>query len=258
MSSASKWLTEVLGENAGDIVHTISTCVAEAHAASSDAQDAGGLRQKTTYGGTMWLRAREEVHSRLVAMGAGSFQPYRAPYRLPVIAETAVFVYRAGTDLSKPMRDSKLNHNPVHREILSLGGRADVESALDFGSIAEDDESWMTPEFATRVTSVKRVLLVPYIDNAEAGLLAAAIGTGRLLLDGSIAWEHYEQLDLELYRAAPQRVVLDEQSPRFDNAALPEPGLSRREHRVERPAEVDLARKESREKASRADNGTDD
>ena len=142
---------------------------------------------------------------------------------------------------------------PLRRAITSLGQRSEVQHALDFTQLMSDgDEDWLDPELTSPQGIARRVLMLPFISNSDAGLLAAGVGEGTLLHDGHIDWEHFHQLDLDLYRAAPQAVVEEAFEPRFDNGSLPEPPLARRAHEIDNPEESD------EQPLAEADSGTND
>lgn len=261
MASFPNWLIESLGRDAPDIARTFSICLSAADLRARNAQDVSGLRQRNPYGSTLWLAVYEEFASVLGPVeGAHFFQPRFASYRLVVLNGTLIYPFRHHSDLSVPLEDARLKLTPLRRDLLDHDNRLTVEQTFDFTALAEDgDNQWLTSGLISEAEDFDRILFIPFASNAEAGMLAAAIGMGPILGDGSVAWRHFARLDDSLYRGVPQLVVPAIELPRFDSSELPVPLLKTRTEQVDAPEESDeMERAERQAEAGRADNGTDE
>lgn len=246
----------MLGTAMTDVVELIPGAIQRAHERSRNAQDASGLRQLNPYGNTLWLAVHDELAVAIGALpGCSTFQPEGASYSIPVVGETAIYAYRQGSKFNGDLENAVLEPKAVRDSLISLSHRVSVDQTLDFDSLMGQDESWVTPELRVSRVSPRRTLLAPFICNAEAGLVAAGLGEGRLLFGGTIEWAEYVDLDLDLYRSAPRAVVDVLEEPRFDNGTIPVPDMLPRVQRIETP---DEETEKIRDRSNEADNGTDE
>lgn len=220
------WIIDMLGEAPQNVIKLISEGIQNAHVRALRAQDASGLRQLNPYGNTLWLAVHDELSSGIGALpGCSTFKPGGASYSVPVVGETAIYAYRQGSKLRGDLQAAALEPKAVRDALVALSNRVTAEVTLDFDSLIGGDVSWATPELRESRSAPQRTLLVPFIDNADAGLIAAGLGEGRLRSGGTIDWAHFVDIDLNLYRSAPRAVVEIAEERRFDNAVIPEPDM---------------------------------
>lgn len=232
------WIIDMLGEAPQNIIELITVGIQNAHGRGRSAQDASGLRQLNPYGNTLWLAVHDELSTSIGALpGCSTFKPDGASYSVPVVGETAIYAYRQGSKLRGDLQAAALEPRAVRDALVALSNRVTAEDTLDFDSLTAGDASWATPELRASRSAPRRTLLVPFIDNADAGLIAAGLGEGRLQSGGTIDWAHFVDLDLNLYRSAPRAVVEVAEERRFDNAVIPEPDMMPRRQRTTTPDE---------------------
>lgn len=250
------WIIDMLGGAPQNIIDLIPVGIQNAHERGRSAQDASRLRQLNPYGNTLWLAVHDELATSIGALpGCSTFKPEGASYSIPVVGETAIYAYRQGSTLTGDLQSAALEPKAVRDALVALSNRITAEDTLDFDSLTVGDASWATPELRASRTAPRRTLLVPFIDNAEAGLIAAGLGEGRLRSEGTIEWTHFVDLDLDLYRSAPRAVVEPAEEHRFDNAAIPVPDMMPRRQRTDIPDEEG---ERVRERSNEAENGTDE
>jgi len=258
VNSLPKWLYEYLGESASEIVGLFGESISGAHERASDAQEVSGLRQRNPYGNTLWLAVHDELFQRVGRVaGASTYRPRRAPYSLTSVNRTLIYPLRHGSDLSVPFEAARFKVTPLRRDLLNLPHHSASQQAFDFASISDDD-IWSEPAITPATARAERVLLVLYVSNPEAGLLALALGDGAFLTDGTIAWAHLDVIDLGTYKAGPQAVVTGSELRRFDSGQAPEPSLAPRVAKVENPEEVDESARNVTDLSTVAQNGSDE
>lgn len=256
MHQYPNWLVDMLGEATQNIIGLIPVGIQNAHERGRSAQDASRLRQLNPYGNTLWLAVHDELATSIGALpGCSTFKPEGASYSVPVVGDTAVYAYRQGSKLKGSLQDAALEPKAVRDALVALSSRMTVEDTLDFESLVTEDASWATPDLRASRSAPRRTLLVPFIDNADAGLLAAGLGEGRLRSDGTIEWGHFVDLDLDLFRAAPRAIVEPTEERRFDNAEIPVPDMAPRQQRIDTP---DEASERILERSDETENGTDE
>lgn len=249
------WIIDMLGKAPHNIIELISVGIQNAHGRGRSAQDASGLRQLNPYGNTLWLAVHDELSSSIGALpGCSTFKPHGASYSIPVVGETGIYAYRQGSTLIGDLQAAALEPRAVRDALVALSNRMTAEDTLDFDSLTTEDTSWATPELRATRSAPRRTLLVPFIDNADAGLIAAGLGEGRLQSDGTIDWAHFVDLDLNLYRSAPRAVVEVTEERRFDNAVIPEPDMMPRRQRTTTPDEEGEKVRQQPDEAKRGTN----
>lgn len=232
------WIIDMLGEAPQNIIELITASIQDAHGRGRRAQDASGLRQLNPYGNTLWLAVHDQLSTSIGALpGCSTFKPDGASYSVPVVGDTAIYAYRQGSKLRGDLQAAALEPRAVRDALVALSNRVTAEDTLDFDSLTVEDASWATPDLRASRSAPRRTLLVPFIDNADAGLIAAGLGEGRLQSGGTIDWVHFVDLDLNLYRSAPRAVVQVAEEPRFDNGVIPEPDMMPRRQRTNTPDE---------------------
>jgi hypothetical protein len=257
MGSNPKWLHDYLGERADEATELFAESISAAHDRARDAQDASRLRQRNPYGNTMWLAVHDEFVRRVGRVtGASSYRPRRAPYALTSLNRTLIYPIRHASDLSAPFERARFKVTPLRRDLLNIPRHASRQQAFDFAAIA-DDEAWLDHEPATNEVHADRVLLVLYVSNPEAGLIALAVGDGAFLTDGTIAWAHLDVLDIGTYNSGPRAVVPSADQPRFDSGAAPEPSMAPRLDRVVNPEEEDELERNAADADTETQNGRD-
>lgn len=258
MNAFPTWLHDYLGESAADAVALFAECISGAHDRASDAQDASGLRQRNPYGNTLWLAVHDEFVQQVGQVpGASVHRPRRAPYSLTSLNRTLIYPVRHGSDLTVPFEAARFKVTPLRRELLNIPHHSSSQQAFDFAAISED-EAWSNPALRTSTLNVERVLLVLYVSNPEAGLVALAVGDGTFLADGTIAWAHLDVIDIGTYKAGPQAVTSEAGLRRFDSGEAPEPPMAPRAEAVPNPEEVDEDARRGGDPAAEAQNGRDD
>jgi len=257
MVSTPSWLRQLLGTDAEDIIEAVFSCIDSAHRDASDAQDAGRLRKRTTYGATFWLSVYDQLIDRFDGMpGATRFHPRGAPYDLVVLNGVLLYPIKVGDSLKRAIRDGRVTDQRIRKGILEMARRYSLNHGFDLAGLVDDEGTeWEELPPIIPEGQVTEILLVPYISNAEAGVLAAGLGQGSLQTPKSITWEHYVDVDLDLYRATPQHVDVDTDDNRFDSAPLPNPTFGIRPVAVDNPEEVDEGTARG---AEEEDNGTGD
>ena len=244
MASNPAWLTELLGSECESVIEGFLQCVEDAHRDASDAQDAGGLDKKTTYGSTFWLSVYAHLIERFHEHpGFAQFSPSRAPYELVVLNGVMLYPVKVGDTLTSSVGDGRVDDRPIRKGIFDAARRQSINRGFDFAALTDDEgNEWaelppIIPEGVAR-----EILIFPYVSNADGGLLGAGVGQGTLLATHHVAWENYLDLDLDLYRAAPHAVDNDADETRFDSAPLPNPALGARGQIVVNPEAEDEAK----------------
>jgi hypothetical protein len=241
---------QLLGDDCQSVFEEVLRGVEDAHRAARDAQDAGGLTKKTTYGGTFWLAVYEHLIDRFSGHdGFAKFHPHGAPYELVVLNGVLLYPVKVGDTVTTSVRDGRVDDRPIRKGIFDAARRQSINRGFDFEALTDDNgDEWveLPPIVPDGVAS--EIVIFPYISNAEAGVLAAGVGQGTLLATHNVAWEHYVDLDLDLYRAAPTGVEDDAETTRFDDAPLPNPMLGSRGGFVKNPEADDEAKGSASEK----------
>jgi hypothetical protein len=256
VSAYPQWLLDLLGPSTDDIVDLFPECIRAGHERARDAQDASRLRQKNPYGGTSWLSVYDEFVIQLGSLpGASLYKPANASFQLVVLHETLIYPSRVTVAAGGQLKYGRMKPTRLRRAISALPALVAAQAPFDFSLLSDNDQQWVEPDLFIPQSVAKQVLLVPYASNADAGLVAAAVGEGNLLLDGYVDWVNFHSLELGLHHAAPQAVIPEAEAPRFDNGVLPQPSLSPRRSAVQNPEAADALNEEP---ASRVDDGKDE
>lgn len=225
-----EWIAETLGENAPEILALAPACIAEAYTAAANAQEAGGLRQRTTFGSTFSLAVHDAFVRNLGGLpNVGTFKPARASYSLVVVGEVVLFPLLWAHDLSEPIKEHRFNLSTLRQQILDSPSRGGAQLAFDFSELADDEGHNIWEQIQREHPAVRRVVVLAYAAGYQSGLLSLHVGEGYSLTDGDIRWTHLEQVDVSDYLAAAHPVIASEEliTP-FDAAPLPDPFVQSR------------------------------
>lgn len=223
--SSSEWIVETLGANAPEILALAPASITQAHTAAANAQEAGGLRQRTTFGSTFSLAVHDAFVRNLGGLeGVGTFKPARASYTLVVIGEVVLFPLLWAHDLSEPIADHRFNLSALRQQILDSPSRGGAQLAFDFAELADEEGHDLWEQIQREHPAVRRVVVLAYAAGYQSGLLSLHVGEGYPLPDGDIRWSHLEAVDVTDYIAVAQLVLNDEEpvTP-FDAAPMPDP-----------------------------------
>lgn len=234
MATHPDWLTELLGPRTVDVVARIPDGLRTANERAKDAQTASRLRQLNPYGNSLWLAVHEEMVAAAAASGEFAvYRPEGASYDIPVVNDTAIYAYRQDSRVKESLDSAAMEPRRIRDALVALSNRMPRAQVLEFG--AGEEEGWGT----SAPVWPRRALLVPFVANADSGVLGAGLGQGRLRADGFVEWVHFVPLDLDLYRAAPQRLREVDAEPRFDTGMIPVPSMSPRRRKAISPVDED-------------------
>jgi hypothetical protein len=223
--SNSEWLANALGAHAPEILAVAPASIAQAHTAAANAQEVGGLRQRTTFGSTFSLAVHDAFVRNLGGLeGVGTFKPSRASYSLVVVGEVVLFPLLWAHDLSEPITEHRFNLSALRQQILGNPSRGGAQLAFDFAELADEEGHDLWEQIQREHPAVRRVVVLTYAAGYQSGLLSLHIGEGYPLADGDIRWSHLEAVDITDHIAAAQPAFdSDEPVARFDAAPLPDP-----------------------------------
>lgn len=240
MNNFSGWVVEALGENAGEIIQQVPRCITEAHAAAANAQEVGGLRQRTTFGSTFALAVFDAFVRHFQDLpGVTTYKPSRASYSLVVVGEVVLFPLHWARDLSESITEHRFTLSPLRQHILDTPARGGAQLAFDFAELEVGEAHDIWDDIRREHPAVRRVVIVAYAAGYESGLLSVHIGEGSPLSDGDIRWDHLEVVDISAHLAPALAIASEAPVTRFDAAPLPDPFLESRPAVAENPEAED-------------------
>ena len=221
----SGWIVETLGANAPEILALAPASITQAHIAAANAQEAGGLRQRTTFGSTFSLAVHDAFVRNLGGLdGVGTFKPARASYSLVVIGEVVLFPLLWAHDLSEPITEHRFNLSALRQQILDSPSRGGAQIAFDFAELADEEGRDIWEQIQRAHPAVRRVVVLAYAAGYQSGLLSLHTGEGYPLADGDIRWSHLEAVDITDHIASVQPAFgTEEPVTPFDAAPMPDP-----------------------------------
>ena len=241
MRETPSWFGQLLGPAAQVVLSALAPSMDSAHGRASDAQQIGRLKQRTTYGATLWLAVYEELLERMQRAGhIERYRPKGAMYDLSVVNGVLLFPFEVDAEKTQDLREA-LVESELRRSVIDLSSRRQKQQQVAF------ELDGLPPVVGAREAltdaEIEQVLLIPYQCDYGTGLTKVAVGLGELRLGvaHSIDWSEFDLLSLDVLRAGPQLLELPEDEPSFTSPALPELPLMGRPRPVENPEAVDDA-----------------
>lgn len=124
---------EALGSHAEDVQAVVVAAVASRHARSAEAHEASGSRYAMGFG-SQWLDLLVDVHEELHGRGYRTYRLPPAGYRLPVVNECLVYVWRvpgsadtASSFASSPTRVNGFLAPPLDPTLFEPGFTGELE-----------------------------------------------------------------------------------------------------------------------------------
>ena len=224
----TEWLTSRFGNDSLAVMKALVAAGQAAHERSRDAKDGSRLKSNDAYGSSFWLCLPEELVSKLSFLpNAEILRPHRSRYDLLVFNGSVLFPAKCANDSGGP-DNLKLRTSRLRTQLFSLETRS-VDESLDFGDYDFDAES-DTPPLVPDFGSATALILIAYDCSAHGGLQNIYIGEAKLLEDGTVNWLYREALPLRSLIEDPTTLTLvDTETPRFDDAPIPETVLELRQ-----------------------------
>lgn len=201
--SDDQWARSLFGADGPVLRGLLPQMIFVAHNQMATSQTASGLRSHEAYGG-MWKRVHQEFATELPPRFPGrakTIKPKGAGYEIVKFQGVPLFPWRYARDVRHEPTTVRLGNPPSDaRKSIMAGAIFDDQMSIFEDGYFETDEERADVDMTATEGIVQdlyreycKVVIIPYASN-PSGLLRLHWGTGQLNLDGTIAFEHLEDL----------------------------------------------------------------
>lgn len=187
-SSVSAWARSHFGDDAAAVRRGMVEGLHHAQQRAVLIQEMSGLPSKQPYGG-MWPGTYKALEEQLLGLeGAYKFRPPNASYNLMVVRERLLLPFKLADNLNVPVKQARLATKIGRNLSLALSAAQPPDDLLSLlGEDFEFDPVSVVNELIY-LSPATKIIYVPYVAHADAGLLKSWWGEGLMQSDGTIAW----------------------------------------------------------------------
>lgn len=187
-SPVSAWARSHFGQDAEVVRRGLVEGLHHAQQRAVLIQEMSGLPSKQPYGG-MWPATYKSLEEQLVGLeGAYKFRPPNASYNLMVVRERLLLPFKLADNLNVPVKQARLATKIGRNLSLALSAAQPPDDLLSLlGEDFEFDPVAVVNELV-HLSPATKIIYVPYVAHADAGLLKSWWGEGLMQSDGTIAW----------------------------------------------------------------------
>jgi hypothetical protein len=187
-SPVSAWAQSHFGQDAEAVRRGLVEGLHQAQQRAVLIQEMSGLPSKQPYGG-MWPGTYKALEEQLLGLeGAYKFRPPNASYSLMVVRERLLLPFKLADNLNVPVKQARLATKIGRNLSLALSAAQPPDDLLSLlGEDFEFDPVSVVNELI-HLSPATKIIYVPYVAHADAGLLKSWWGEGLMQSDGTIAW----------------------------------------------------------------------
>jgi hypothetical protein len=187
-SPVSAWARSHFGEDAATVRRGLVEGLHQAQQRAVLIQEMSGLASKQPYGG-MWPGTYKAMEEQFLGVeGAYKFRPPNASYNLMVVRERLLLPFKLADNLNVPVTQARLATKIGRNLSLALSAAQPPDDLFSLlGEGFEFDPVAVVNELI-HLSPATRIIYVPYVAHADAGLLKSWWGEGLIQADGTIAW----------------------------------------------------------------------
>lgn len=184
------WARQHFGDDAFTVRQKLANALGQAQSRAVMVQQWSGLDTKEPYGG-MWPKTYQEIETQLGDLPtAQRFKPPRVHYNLMVINGRLLLPFRHADNLGVPIKEARLKTKVAQELSVMLAAApaaADLFSLFEQGGDIGETPILMRPELINLDPRTK-IIFVPYVSHAHAGLIKAWWGEARMDERGFLTW----------------------------------------------------------------------
>jgi hypothetical protein len=187
-SPVSAWARSHFGQDAEAVRRGLVEGLHQAQQRAVLIQEMSGLPSKQPYGG-MWPGTYKALEEQLLGLeGTYKFRPPNASYNLMVVRERLLLPFKLADNLNVPVKQARLATKIGRNLSLALSAAQPPDDLLSLlGEDFEFDPVSVVNELI-HLSPATKIVYVPYVAHADAGLLKSWWGEGLMQSDGTIAW----------------------------------------------------------------------
>jgi hypothetical protein len=185
----SAWALAHFGDDATVVRRGVVEALNQSQERAVLIQEMSGLGTKQPYGG-MWPATYQALEEQLLSLPtAYKFRAPHASYNLVVVNDRLLLPFRYADNLNVPVTQARLATKIGQALSAALSA---VEPPADLFSFLEDDGIVMDAAPASRelihLDPATKIIYVPYVSHADAGLVKAWWGEALMQADGRLSW----------------------------------------------------------------------